>query len=89
MIATLGDRYRVEREALLRELEGLRERGYVSPVAFVLVYLGLGDWSRALDWAERSLEERRGWLAYLKVNPMLDALRGEPRFQALVGRMNL
>lgn len=64
-------------------------RGYVSPVAFALVHLGLQQWNAALDWMERALEERRGWLAYLKVNPMLDPIRGEPRFQALVGRMNL
>lgn len=80
---------RSEAEALLRELEGLRVRGYVSPVAFALVHLGLQQWSAALDWMERALEERRGWLAYLKVNPMLDPIRGEPRFQALVQRMRL
>jgi len=34
-------------------------------------------------------EERRGWLAYLKVNPLLDPLRGEPRFEALVKKMRL
>jgi len=38
---------------------------------------------------ERALEERRGWLAYLRVNPLLDPLRGEPRFQALIEKMRL
>ena len=49
--------------------------------------LGRGELSRTLDWAERAYEDRRGWLAYLETNPMLDPLRSEPRFQALVERM--
>lgn len=69
-------------------LERLREREYVSPVALATVHLGLGNNSRALDWAERAFEERRGWLAYLTVNPIVDPLRGEPRFEALVERMS-
>jgi serine/threonine-protein kinase len=69
------------------ELERLREREYVSPVALATVHLGLGNHSRALDWAERAYEERRGWLNYLAVNPLVDPLRGDPRFEALVKRM--
>lgn len=68
-------------------LERLRRREYVSPVALATVHLGLGNLSRALDWAECALEERRGWLAYLTVNPLVDPLRGDPRFEALVERM--
>ncbi len=68
-------------------LEQLRKREYVSPVALATVHLGLGDLTRALDWAECALEERRGWLAYLTVNPLVDPLRGDPRFEALVERM--
>jgi hypothetical protein len=59
----------------------------VSPVAFALVCIGLGENERALDWAERAFDDRRGWLAYLTVNPMLDPLRGHPRFEALVKRV--
>jgi serine/threonine-protein kinase len=72
---------------LLRQLESEATRGYVSPVAFAVLHMGLGDWNRALDWAERAYEDRRGWLVYLNVNPMLDPVRGDPRFQALVRRM--
>jgi hypothetical protein len=49
----------------------------------------MGDLSRALDWAERAWEERRGWLVYFGVNPLVDPLRGEPRFQALLGRLRM
>ena len=90
--ATLG--YALARGGKLDEargiadgLEQLREREYVSPVALATVHLGLGDLSRALDWAECAYDERRGWLAYLTVNPLVDPLRGDPRFEALVERM--
>ena len=80
---------RTEAEGLLAELEAQRQRDYVSPVAFATLYLGLDDHERALDWTERALEERRGWLAYLRVNPLLDPLRGQPRFEAMIEKLGL
>ena len=53
------------------------------------MHLGLGEVERAFDWTERALEERRGWLAYLRVNPIMDPMRGHPRFDALLTRMRL
>lgn len=78
-----------EAREILRDLEARASHDYVSPVAFAMVYLGLGDKSRALDYTEKALEERRGWLAYVGVNPVFDILRDEPRFRAIVSRMNL
>ncbi len=75
--------------ALLRELDAARAQGYVSPVAFAILHIGLGNLSQALDWSERAYDERRGWLAYVNVNPMFDPLRNEPRYAALVKRMRL
>ena len=80
---------REQAEALLQSLEARNREDYVSPVAFATLHLGLDHRSQALDWAERAYEERRGWLAYLSVNPILDPLRGEPRFQALLARLHL
>ncbi|GAC1658285.1 MAG: hypothetical protein NVS4B3_25550 [Gemmatimonadaceae bacterium] len=76
-----------EANALLGELEEHRRVGYVSPVSFATVYLGLGNADRALFWTEQAFEMRRGWVAYLRVNPLLDPLRENPRFTALVERM--
>lgn len=73
----------------LARLEACAAEGYVSPVAFAMMLLGLGQHDAALDWAWRALDERRGWLAYLNVNPMLDPVRDHPRFKALVARMTL
>ena len=80
---------RAQAEALLGELVAQSRREYVSAVALATLYLGLGEISQALDWTERAYDERRGWLAYLKVNPLFDPLRGEPRFEALVKKMRL
>ena len=76
-----------EAEAILAGLEARAGTEYVSPVAFVTLHLGLGNRAAALDWAERCLAERRGWMAYLRVNPLLDPVREEPRFRSLVERM--
>ena len=93
-IATLGyvlARSGNREEALthLHDLEQRAASGYVSPVAFATLYIGLGDVDRALDWTERAWEERRGWVAYLRVNPIFDSLRESPRFDALVEKMRL
>ncbi|MGH7528184.1 MAG: hypothetical protein ACREMX_15940, partial [Gemmatimonadales bacterium] len=73
-------------------LEGLyasqRER-YVSPVAFVMLHVALGVADAAFDWLDRARSDRRGWLAYLKVEPTIDALRGDPRFARLLREMRL
>ncbi|MDP3774024.1 MAG: tetratricopeptide repeat protein [Gemmatimonadales bacterium] len=80
---------RDEAAAILAQLVERSGREYVSPVAFALLYIGLGDFDRALLWSERAFEERRGWMAYLKVHPVVDPLRSHPRFQELVRRMKL
>jgi tetratricopeptide (TPR) repeat protein len=69
------------------ELEERIKTEYVSPVEQAIVYMALGEKDKALDWTERAIEERRGWVAYLRVHPIFDSLRGEPRFDALVQRM--
>jgi len=69
------------------ELDEKRRNEYVSPVELALTYIGLGENDKALDWVDTSIDERRGWAAYLRVHPVLDPLRGEPRFGELVKRM--
>jgi hypothetical protein len=80
------------REAALAHIHDLEQRaaaGYVSPVAFATIHLGLGDVERALDWTERAHAERRGWVTYMRVNAIFDPLRDSPRFQALLEKMKL
>ena len=53
------------------------------------MYLGLAEHDKAMDWMDRALEERRGWMAYLRVNPIVDPLRGLPRFEAIARKVGL
>jgi len=63
------------------------ETEYISPVDLAMIHIGLGEKETALDWVERAIAERRGWAAYLRVHPIVDPLRGEPRFNELIKRM--
>ncbi len=78
-----------EARTLLRQFEERARRAYVSPVVFATIHLGLGDFDRALEWMDRAYTERRGWMVYLNVNPIVDPVRDDARFRALVGRMKL
>jgi serine/threonine-protein kinase len=69
------------------ELEEKIKNDYVSPVELAITYIALEEKQKALDWTERAIDERRGWAAYLRVHPIVDTLRGEPRFDELVERM--
>ena len=80
---------KADAEAMLADLTGIAAKGYVSPVSFAIVHIALGNTDLALDHAERAYAERRGWLAYLTVNPLFDGLRGNPRFESLIDRMGL
>ena len=72
---------------VVAELEEKRKTEYVSPVELAQVHIALGNTEKALDWIERAVDERRGWAAYLRVHPILDPVRDEPRFAQLVERM--
>ena len=78
-----------EARAILEDLERAAADHYVSPVAMATILIGLRDVDRALDWIERAIDDRRGWVAYLNVNPIFDPLREHERFKALVERMRL
>jgi tetratricopeptide (TPR) repeat protein len=78
-----------EARGVLEGLYAAAQDRYVSPVAFVMLHTGLGEADQAFEWLDRSLDDRRGWLAYLKVEPLLDPLRGDPRFGQLLQRMRL
>jgi tetratricopeptide (TPR) repeat protein len=78
-----------EARAVLNELHERSQTSYVSPVALCGLHVALGQVDKAFEWLEQAYGERRGWLAYLKIEPMLDGLRNDPRFPRLVERMRL
>jgi adenylate cyclase len=83
----LGDRAKAKQ--VLTHLTDLAKQRYVSPQALITVYIGLGEKSTALDWLEKSYEDQDIACWYLKVDPVYDSLRNEPRFQALLKKLSL
>jgi serine/threonine protein kinase/Tfp pilus assembly protein PilF len=78
------------RGAALRHLEALKElskREYVSPAFLADDYVRLGDKDRAMEWLEKGYLERASGIPYLKVEPLYDPLRSDPRFQDLLRRV--
>jgi serine/threonine-protein kinase len=73
---------------LLSQLEQLARRRYVGPFTFALVHLALGEKEKAIDDLERAYRERADpGIVGIKVEPLLDPLRGHPRFERLVAKV--
>jgi pentatricopeptide repeat protein len=65
------------------------ERRSVPRFPFTWAYAGLGDKEQAFAWLEKAYQERRARMYLLNVDPLLDPLRSDPRFQDLVRRAGL
>ncbi len=72
----------------LERVVALSDREYVSPYYVALVYARLGRTAQALDWLEKGFKEHDTTMVSLNIDPRFDALRHEPRFQALIQKMN-
>ena len=83
--AICGDRPKAEQ--ILRELEEMGKQQYVNSSAFAAIYLGLGEKEKALDWLDKCYENQESACWLLKVDPIYDSVRNEPRFQALVTKI--
>jgi serine/threonine-protein kinase len=87
IFARAGERDRAEE--VLQQLRALAGERYVSPTNFATLSAALGNRDEAFGWLEQVHAERRGFLAYLLVDPRLDPLRQDPRFPELLTRMRL
>jgi tetratricopeptide (TPR) repeat protein len=73
---------------MLAQLEEEAARRYVPAYNLAIIYLGLGDKDEALRWLETDFSDRDGWnIGFIQVDPLLDDLRGDPRFEALVQKV--
>jgi TolB-like protein/Flp pilus assembly protein TadD len=78
-----------EARQALKALDEMEKHRYVDVFWRALLYLSLGDKDRALEALEQSYVNREGYeIGLIKVDPMLDSLRAEPRFQALVKKVS-
>jgi len=93
VLGLLGQAYaragqREEAQKILARLSEEAKSRYVHAYSFALMYLALGDKERAVDEMERAYRERAGQDVFLiKVDPLLDDFRGNPRFEALVQKV--
>jgi adenylate cyclase len=74
---------------IARELEEQSRTRYVAPYHLAYVYTGLGEYDRAIGWLERAFELRSGAVYGIRGSFLFEPLRGHPRFQALLRKMNL
>ena len=83
--AQSGDKEAAAR--MLAELAELKRQRYVSAYSHALLNLSLNNREEAIRWLEQDVATHEGQAARIKVSPLLDPLRGDPRFEALVQKV--
>ncbi|CAN5214411.1 hypothetical protein BH20ACI2_BH20ACI2_04000 [soil metagenome] len=86
-LAKSGNRERAQ--ATLAELKSLAAGNYVPAHSFAMIYNGLGEREEALNYLEKSFQEREVQMTFIKIDTRWDELRSEPRFIEVMKRMNL
>jgi serine/threonine protein kinase/Tfp pilus assembly protein PilF len=84
--AAMGNR--AEAQKTLEEVITESRRTFIPAYPIATLCAALGDNEKALGWLEDALEERYGWLIFLRSDPRLASLRSASRFQNLLNRMN-
>lgn len=87
--ARIGHAYAVwgKRDEAVKVLDELLKRRDITPYSIAEIYIGLGEKDRAFEWLEKAHGERNVQMVSLKVDPNLDGLRSDPRFQDLLRRI--
>jgi TolB-like protein/cytochrome c-type biogenesis protein CcmH/NrfG len=78
-----------EARELIEELHRMAATRYVPPAAFAWIYLGLGEVDSAFEWLDRAIDARDQLMMPIKTLPLFDPIRSDPRFAALLRKMNL
>src|SRR5262249_32093776 len=77
-----------EARKILEQLLQMRGQHYVCTYSLACVCLGLGDRDRAIKWLEQGYQERDGYdLCSIRIDPILNSLHGDPRFEALAEKI--
>ena len=80
---------KAEARAILDTLRNQAQKLYVASDIVASVYVALGDKEKAFEYLEKGYQERAGWMVWLKVDPIWDPIRSDPRFEALLKKMKL
>jgi TolB-like protein/DNA-binding winged helix-turn-helix (wHTH) protein/Tfp pilus assembly protein PilF len=73
----------------LERLEQLKQQRTLDSLSFAVAYIGMGDNDKALQWLKKAYRERSSSLTALKVDPIYDPLRNDPRFRELMQGVGL
>ena len=84
-----GRQDQAKQRQMLDELTQLAKEKYVAPYFLAGIHIGLGENDRAIECLEKSYAEHSHWLIYLHIDPSMDGLRYDPRFQDLLRRVGL
>jgi serine/threonine-protein kinase len=76
-----------ETRVLLEKLLKLSKETSVPATHIAMLYNALGENDEAFKWLERGIEQRDPKMAFLKVQPRWNNLRGDPRFQEIMKRV--
>ena len=80
---------RNDAEAVLKRMLDVRARSYMPPYHIGVVYAGLNDLDQVFTWFDKAYDDRDPDLMMLKVEPLLDNVRADPRFTVLLRKMRL
>jgi TolB-like protein len=78
-----------EAQRILKDYVRLAEKGEFQPHLLAQQAVRMGDKALALEWLERAYQEHDYWLLFDNVDPEMDPLREEPKFQEIIRRMGL
>ena len=92
--ALLGHAYAIsgrKADALkeLSKLQAAAAKRYIPPSYFAILWMGLGDNKQAFAWLDRGYQDRSEHMLYLGLEPLVDPLRGDPRFVSLLKKVGL
>jgi serine/threonine protein kinase/Tfp pilus assembly protein PilF len=85
--ALIGNR--VLAQQLLENLERRLKFEYISPYVLAILSFILEDNERGFKWLEKAYQERNAWLKYLKIEPLFDIIRNDPRFKTFLKKTGL
>ena len=88
MVCALAGRLEEAHDAI-GELQNVAHTSYVPPGYIALIHAMCGENDAAFEWAGKAVEQRDPTILQAKVHPGFDRIRDDPRFQALLQRMNL
>jgi TolB-like protein/Flp pilus assembly protein TadD len=75
--------------AILERLRVTQSKAYVPPTSFAWIHIGLGEVDRFFEWMDCAIDARDHMIMPIKTYPFLDPIRDDPRYLALLGKMNL